>query len=241
MKIKAPLALAISFTAISLSSTTVIAQQQDSFYLKGQIGVTFAEDENTRDEAAGRLRGIDVETAISSAVAVGYSFSQNYRIELEVAQRSGDLDGAVEDSPFAPIIGSQINSNFDSTSLMINAFYDHPLAKDWNLILGGGIGFSRNDVGAFEIDNLNPNVPNFIAPRGQQTEFAWNLGVGLAYKLSERSSLELMYRHIDLGEASSDPEQFDETLLGAPVATEAGADLWDAELNEISLGLRVHF
>ena len=70
-------------------------------YIRSYLGYTFASDVDAGDEIGATLNGVDVESDISTGVALGYEFANNFRMEFEVSRRSADLDGVTGDSPNA--------------------------------------------------------------------------------------------------------------------------------------------
>ena len=119
----------------------------------------------------------------------------------------------------------------------MNVFYNHEINPKRDLIVGGGIGAGRHDVGALVLGG-GP----FFSPRAKNTETVWNLALGTGYKLNDNVSIEFLYRYFDLGQAATAPEQNSEIqLFGAPMDVEAGRDLWDADQHELSLGIRYTF
>ena len=244
--------LLLLYVAAAFGLANVAQAQEAGTYARGYTGFTFAGDINGGDEftfmgtpSNNQFRGIDVDSDISVGAAIGYAFENNFRVELEISRRSADIDGIAGDSPnINPMIpannqGQRAESNFDSTVFSVNAFYDYPLSEKFDLIVGGGVGVGQHDVGPFTLRTPG-QLGIFAAPRNTYSETVWNVGLGFAYKLNDRTSIDVMYRYFDLGEASSAPEINNEMVnLGAgPVNIENGRDFWDADQSEISIGLR---
>lgn len=74
-----------------------------------------------------------------------------------------------------------------------------PQVRRWlepgSIYIGGGVGFSSLEIDGN--DNIYSGSDDFI-------DFAWNVGAGLNYELSERVSLSAGYRYVGLGDQKID-------------------------------------
>jgi opacity protein-like surface antigen len=89
-------------------------------------------------------------------------------------------------------------------TLMANAWYDVDMGSNFKPYVGGGVGYADNEV------------KHGLVFNGSGGDFAWQLGAGVNYQISEKTSVGLGYRYLDAG---------DVTLLlapraGGPVLTE---------------------
>jgi opacity protein-like surface antigen len=118
-----------------------------------------------------------------------------------------------------------VNNRVEVGTLFANVYFDIPLGWVITPYIGGGLGMSWLDyrTRATATDN------GLLTTEGSDDswEFAWNVGAGLAWFMTESIALDLNYRYVDAGEASTDIEG---------VNSQA-----DIILHEFLLGLRFTF
>jgi opacity protein-like surface antigen len=68
--------------------------------------------------------------------------------------------------------------------------------------VGLGLGFSRNTISSF-LDVNTPNNGVAFAAAESQWSFAWAIHAGLAVKATPNMTVELSYRYVNLGDATS--------------------------------------
>ena len=133
-------------------------------------------DKNEGAYIAGNIGWSDPSGAFDDnttyALSAGYQFSTNVRTELEVGYRDADYGSA-------GVVGDS-----DLWTTMINAYYDFKNDTRFTPYVGGGIGWahSRLDGAGFD-DNENA--------------FAYQLGAGVAFSLSQNVAFTADYRWFD--------------------------------------------
>ena len=80
----------------------------------------------------------------------------------------------------------------DGWSVMSNAWLDFPVAERMDVYAGGGLG-----AGGYNL-SVDDGV---VSGADRVTDFAWQVGGGVNYRLRERLVLDVGYRYLDLGEA----------------------------------------
>lgn len=163
------------------------------------------------------------------------SGSRGLRGEVAVGWR-GDRDLSGEPGFWVPPGGvagiDPLHTSVESVTLMFNGYYDLGNFRGFVPYVGAGLGVSWNTTDETYFTG-NPFLTNRI--RGEtETSFAWALMAGVGYQISPRAIIDLGYRYIDLGEATSgtiDSAGF----VNPPVRID------DLTAHEIKLGLRYHF
>lgn len=124
---------------------------------------------------------------LGSAV-VGWDFAPGNpvgegRIELEYSHRTNRLDQARFADGVAPAGG-----NLTADSMLVN-FYGvfHDTSRSWSPYVGAGLGAAR--IGASDL-----TVSGGPLSSGSALVFAFQLGLGVDYALTDRLSLDLGYR-----------------------------------------------
>lgn len=114
------------------------AEAPHGWYVDGGVGAVFVQD---NDDLTG-VFGVDIpaeyDTGIAIIGSVGHKWMGGFRLEGELGYRASDL---TENTMFFG------NSNGDVTAFsgMLNLLYDWQLNDNWQLSLGGGIGYANVD------------------------------------------------------------------------------------------------
>ena len=129
--------------------------------------------------------------------AVGYALPTGLRLEAEVAYREVSLDELkiAEDGGLGvALVGAPLNGvttpadgRETALSVMGNIWYDIDTGTPLTPYLGGGIGFAR-----IPLDEVSVGGVEIVNDR--DTVFAYQLGVGLAYALTDHVSVTVDYR-----------------------------------------------
>jgi opacity protein-like surface antigen len=186
--------------------------------------------------------GMDDGRALS--LTFGRDFSDGWRLQGQISYQNMQ-------SNVSPVSGFDdrsedlfaVDAEIESTLLMLNGFYDFDIGANWfKPYLKGGIGVSRNKTTqaniAVEYNSAiwdgsvlqGQFVDDIQYPEGKSTEFAWNIGAGLVFDVSENFDLSFEYGFLDLGEALTE--------------TTGGGDAlgWsDLSAQSISLGIDYRF
>lgn len=194
--------------AASMALTATAAQAQ--FYGRVDLGFSSALDAEIRDKNFARDGLICADPACNSGMAlndvgasgvlsagVGWRFSQNFRTDLTIGYRGGY---ALDDSDRFP---SNYKADIVSTSVMLGAYWDFGGGGSAPYF-GLGIGWAQNEID--EIVNTGGALGSarIFVPGGTWSGMAWSLMAGVAIPLGGRTTLDLGYRFIDLGEIESE-------------------------------------
>jgi opacity protein-like surface antigen len=117
--------------------------------------------------------------------SVGYAFESGMRAELEAGYRHNDLNRLVGLDFGATGDTFPAGGEFSSFTIMANAIYDVPVAKELTLSLGLGVGVEQAKLA---IDELEFSDDTW--------QVAYQGLVGLNYNLSGRTQLFLNYRYL---------------------------------------------
>lgn len=114
---------------------------------------------------------------------------------------------------------------------MVNAYYDFGSFGGLIPYVGAGLGVSYN-----VLDDLRQNDGGRV-DGGKNLSMAWSLMAGVGYKLSDRLTLDLGYRYIDLGSVESGG------VLTCPCGSQEVRPKFkvdDLTAHEIKVGVRFH-
>ena len=98
--------------------------------------------------------------------------------------------------------------------------------------VGGGIGFATIDVIGLKDANIVTQGLAF-ATDNTETNFAWALYAGLAYKVTPGLTIDLAYRYTDIGDAKSVPAPAYDNQFHA-----GGVGIDDITSNDVMLSVR---
>ena len=197
-------------TVTALAAPMHSMANDDSFYLKANIGVGMNLDSDvdnissTTDSAK-----ITYDSGFTGSLAAGYDFANPFRMELELIRQKSDLDI----TSYNNLYGSLNEGDLKKNSLMVNAFYDVDTGSAWTPFVGAGMGWSKIDIDA----------PNLNDSDSDDDVFAYQFIGGVAYAFNEQWSVDAQYRFKGTSDASID-----------------GAD-FDVNSNDVMVGLRFSF
>ncbi|MBU0483302.1 MAG: outer membrane beta-barrel protein [Proteobacteria bacterium] len=203
------------FLVPALFATPAMAEH----YVAWKVGASLMEIDNV--EGAGTYAS---ETVSSSSAedevfvcSMAYGYNQKpVRLEVEFSLRSAFDYSADYIFSSDTAVGS-ISSSVNSHTIFTNVYIDLLPQKDIVPYVGGGIGISSN--------TWDWKTSGWWNDQESSNEFAWNVGGGVAIKLSSHLMFDLNYRYIDLG--------------GVKISNKLRMDNITAD--EIKFGLRLQF
>lgn len=173
---------------------------------------------------------------LGGALAVGYDFYSQFKLpvraELEFAMR-GDNKKTKSDSIGGGFNG-ELKSVTNASTLMANFFYDFRNDSDFTpyVTAGAGLAFIRAEN---KLRVQNADLTYFDRSKSV-TNFAWNLGAGVAYNFNENVAVDLGYRYVNMGVANMS-SSYD---FGSGVKGKLESDNYLYN-HEIALGVRYTF
>ncbi len=185
----ASMVLALTLIAPSIASAA------QGFYLAPKFMMTV---QNTGTvERSGNLAGYGVDNhsqfTLGGAIAAGYDFWFSHmipiRAELELALR-----GNGENSENGRYGDTKLTTN--STTLLANFYYDFHNSTAFTPYVGAGIGLAFNYLG---VDVHDSAWNRGYSCDDRSTNFAWQVGAGVAYSFNENIAVDAGYRYLDLG------------------------------------------
>lgn len=215
-------------TLFGVSAASLPAPAKAQWYASGNLGVTWVNDSDFTETGPGVAAAgeITFDTGWSFNGAVGRQFG-NFRIEGEISRRQADTDTlglstlTVGNVLLASGGTSSIDGEVTTWGFMVNGWYDFPTGTAWVPTIGGGIGFANVNM---EVNRVGSVATSFDE---SDTVFAYQIGVGLGYRVNPRMIVSVTYRYF----GTSDPE-FD---VGS--FTDEG----EYQTHNIEVGLRYRF
>ena len=206
-------------TSLGLAVLLSANMASASWYVSGGIGYSEVDDQTSTGPS--RLVDADYDSDISFNAAVGYVYSENFRIEAEFAYRENDVDSVnFNNNPVSP------RGDISSKSIFVNAYYDFAnVHEQFVPYVGAGIGFTDVDV------DVQYGTADF---NGDDDVLAFQLIAGANYHINDELSLYADVRY----QVTDDPEL---NRFGGP-APAANVEL-DSEYDtyNFNIGVRYNF
>ena len=148
---------------------------------------------------------------------VGCQVASTLRIEITGGIRlKSSLTDAFPDS---------LDASIGSQYVFVSTYWDITNYAGFTPYVGGGIGASKNEISGL-------TFPAGAADGGDY-DFAYHVGVGVSYDLTQNLKFDLAYRYIDLGEVVSG--------VDATAVTPGAISVDPIQGHEVKVGLRYHF
>jgi opacity protein-like surface antigen len=202
-------------------------------------GWSMADDEEiTAADTLGNVLNAEIELddGFMAGVALGAHFNEWLRAEVEVSGHWHDAKGDAVLTTTAVIpdtIPFDLDGDENALFVLANLWIDLPLDEVIRPYIGGGIGFGRLDLDLSMTDTVG-NSYTLIddSDRG----FAYQLGAGVAFDLTENIAVDVGYRYKRINNADLE--------LNADIFTgdlEEDETEKDYKSHNILLGLRLGF
>ncbi len=196
-----------AFTDVDYSGTSPASR----FYLSGIMGTSFARGTAGGQNQVLSLPGVAVsvgqtgasdQTLFTGGAALGLALDRplgQLRMEVEGRWRDpmeGTATGFVAVNG-VPIASAPLNFRFGTGwSAMTNFWRDFDVTNRFGVYAGGGFG-----AGGYQYQTSTTLVPGLsIDGQNSVMTFAWQVGVGGVYKISDRITVDAGYRFFALGE-----------------------------------------
>ena len=136
---------------------------------------------------------------------LGYQLTPNWRVELEIGARTGDVDAIRGDASRAPLVPASIcgvnlplcddpDGSIKSYTAMFNVLYDFFPNSSIRPFVGAGVGANKVEVdisGRFGAAGTGG-----YAIHDDYTNFAWQLLGGVSFDITDRLTGDLTYRYL---------------------------------------------
>jgi outer membrane autotransporter protein len=185
-----------------------------------------------RVERSAALAGSSVneysQFTLGGALALGYDFWPQQmlpiRAEIEFALRGNSEKNWSGDSN-AQL--SEVKGTWNNSTLFANLFWDFHNDTPFTPYVGAGLGAAFKYIGY----EFTTNTGDKFSAHDRFTDFAWNVGAGVAYNLNEQFTVDAAYRFVNMG--------YDEVKArSSNVPYKVGNSPYN---NEFMLGLRFAF
>ena len=186
--------LLIIFVILLTLFLTAPVYGAEGLYVSGYFGFAMASDSDLTDSTVpGVTVNTEFDTGPALGAALGYDFNK-FRVEGEISYQKNDVSQ----------IGSQgvlLNNTGEVTafSFLINGYYDFINSSAFTPYISAGLGFAQ-----VEFNNLDISGLGFSGSNDEDTVFAYQVGIGLGYAVTEKITIDVRYRYIGTEDSEYD-------------------------------------
>lgn len=168
------------------------AYSAEGLYVSGNIGLAIASDSDVTDSLnPGVSEKFEYDTGYVLGAALGYGFGK-FRAEGEISYQKNDIDKYSESGS-----SSDVNGDLSSLAFLINGYFDFINESAFTPYISAGLGYAQIDLNDFNIPGSgDPDINK------DDTVFAYQLGVGVGYAVTENVTIDAKYRYF----ATENPE-----------------------------------
>ncbi len=175
----------ITGCVLALTMSSVVYAKQ-GVYLSGNLGVAMLSDSDLSDSTIpGMTISLESDPGFALGAAVGYDFGNNLRIEGEISYQQNDFDKA-------SALGIDIDFSGESSALGfgVNGYYDFTNKSAFTPYITAGIGMAE-----VKFDDMTIPGDDTFSASDDDTVFAYQLGVGVSYAVTEMVNIDVAYRY----------------------------------------------
>ncbi len=187
----------------------------------GQTALGYTADARTEYDTGFKFSGMagyDMGNGVRVEAELFYATAKVSKLSYSNVTYDASLLGAgrVPGAADVPVSGSA-----KQLGGMISLWYDIDMGSTWIPYVGGGLGFVRIDQGDVKFDAngaanhvaaalraggapIPPQLPGLPDVSATDTAMAWQIGLGVGYRLNERAVLNLGYRLQETGDLEFD-------------------------------------
>ena len=182
---------------LTLALPGMAAAEGTGMYLAPKFLMSIQSTGNTERTDALAGSGVDSysQFTLGGAFALGYDFWPQQmlplRAEIEFALRGNNEKTWSDGGQYI----NEVKGTWNSSTLFANLFWDFHNDTAFTPYVGAGLGMAFNYVGYDFTDNNG----NKFSADDRFTNFAWNVGAGVANNFNENFAVDASYRFVGLG------------------------------------------
>lgn len=176
------------------------------------IGLSTSPDDvfNDGTNGAGNPQA-SIDNSTSFSAGVGWAMNDDWKFELAYSRTSFDTDAsALAGTGIRAADTFNTDANLDIDTLMLSAAYQIPTNTQFKPYVKAGVGAAFYDisgaltVSSFGGDDFGGMLPATFQYDGDGTEFAYQIGAGVAFDIAENAELTVEYLYGDYGQVATD-------------------------------------
>ena len=170
--------LLITFVCLLTLFLAAPVYSAEGLYVSGYFGFAMASDSDLTDST---VPGVTVNTEFDTGPALGAALGYDV-----------DKIGA---------LGVFFDATGDATaiSFLINGYFDFVNSSAFTPYISAGLGYAQ-----VEFNDLNISGSGFPGSSDEDTVFAYQIGIGLGYAVSEKVTIDVKYRYFGTEDSEYD-------------------------------------
>lgn len=210
--------MAIVVALISFIALPAVANDNDKvgMYVTGKMGASIVNmtgqeyvHSGYADPADNGVRsGSNHRTGVfGGGVALGYDFSHAFDVPMRVELDFMARDKAENTYNTQNRIRQGVHQTRDVknqvklNTLMVNGYYDFKNESAFTPYVSAGLGWAAVDLKSTRVDHRDGKETFSETRSHTSNNFAWSLGLGVAYEINDDFNIDLGYRYLDAGKA----------------------------------------
>jgi len=186
--------LLITFVCVPVFFFSAPVYSAEGLYMSGNIGFAMASDSDLTDSTVpGITVNTEFDTGLAFGAALGYDFNR-FRVEGEISYQKNDIDKISAQGVFFDATGDAV-----ALSFLINGYYDFINSSAFTPYVSAGAGFAQ-----VEFNDLNISSLGFSGSKDEDTVFAYQIGIGVGYAVTEKVTIDVKYRYFGTEDSEYD-------------------------------------
>lgn len=185
--------------------------------------------------------GSKTDDTFGGSIAIGYDFDKKFGTPIRAELEYAGFSQAEAKKTFQYGGDSEtLKQTFTIQTLFVNAYWDIDTGTQFTPYLGAGLGMG------FINTKLSYNGEDAFSTWGASTgsrtvtNFAWNVGAGLGYDITDNWTLDVGYRFVGLGSVKTKTKTFNDGL-GLGLEAEAYGKTGNLYQHQFAVGVRYTF
>lgn len=206
----------------------IIPVKQDEYSYLG-VGAGWFEGAKPFGADASHAKSKPLSDSPALNIMIGRKFDSYFRSDINAQYRKLRYKSDKADA------NSTLKQKIGNYSVFFNAYLDMPNTTNFTPYLTAGIGYAYNDAGNLERRSRTSNTLNADNHGAKTHNFAWNVGTGTTFRVTDTIDLDLSYKYLSLGKVKTNQTT---TYGGASVIPGASKQL---RLHQVMLNLIYKF
>lgn len=172
---------------ISAVAVTAAKAQSSRLYFAGYMGLNTSTDHEFSETSTPARGDFEFKNTPSFAGALGLRIDNSWRVEAEISYSNPDLNSV----DFANGNTFPMGGDLTTYLFMMNAYYDFDMQwKSLTPFVTAGVGLAYHDAQINDSSGFTTNAS------GTDVGFAYQVGGGLKYRMSDDLALSGAYRYL---------------------------------------------
>jgi opacity protein-like surface antigen len=186
--------LLITFVCVLAFFFSTTVYSAEGLYVSGNLAFAMASDSDLTDSTVpGVTVNTEFDTGLALGAALGYDFNR-FRVEGEISYQKNDVDKISAQGGFFDETGDA-----KALSFLINGYFDLKNSSAFTPYVSAGLGFAQ-----VEFNNLNISGLGFSGSNDEDTVFAYQVGIGVGYAVTEKVTIDVKYRYFGTEDSEYD-------------------------------------